>query len=142
MLDKLALYWRCEKCGMDQLGPVGDLPEVGTPICGECGDDMALRQCAALKTGSEQYLLLVPARSIPRRLVVKVQRGLVTEVQGIPDGMLVEVRDYDAPQGGESSSRKIEKDEDGLYLTEVYDGSAEAEKGKPRGRKRSRRKNL
>ncbi len=142
MLDRLALYWRCEKCGMDQLGPVGDLPDVGIPICGECGDDMALQQCAALKTGSDHYLLLVPARGIPHRLVVKVQRGLVTEVQGIPDGILVEVRDYDAPQDGESSHRTIENDEDGAYVAEEYIESAEAEKGESRDRKRRRRKNL
>ncbi len=87
-----------------------------------------LRQCAVRKTGSDQYLLLVPARGIPRRLVVKVHRGLVTEVQGIPEGMRVEVRDYDTPQGSESSSRKIENDDEGPYLAEVYDGSAESER--------------
>lgn len=32
MIDRLNLFWRCAKCGMDQLGPVGDLPEVGIAV--------------------------------------------------------------------------------------------------------------
>jgi hypothetical protein len=44
MVERLNLFWRCAKCGMDQLGPVGDLPDAGIPICSECGDDMARRR--------------------------------------------------------------------------------------------------
>jgi len=123
---------------MDQLGPVGALPDAGIPICSECGDDMALRDGATFSSGSGQKILLVRVQSIPHPLIVKVQRGMVTNVQGIPAGIAVEVRDYDAPRDGESSSRKIESDEDGPYITEIYDGSAEAEKGNTRDRKRRR----
>lgn len=89
---------------------------------------------------THQCLLLIPTRALQHRLVVKVHRGLVTSVHDIPDGMAVEVRDYDAPKDG-PCGRKIEYDEDGRYLAEVYDGSAEAEKGELRDRKRRRRKN-
>ena len=29
MIDRLNLFWRCAKCGIDQLGPVGDIPVAG-----------------------------------------------------------------------------------------------------------------
>lgn len=126
---------------MDQLGPVSDLPGAGIPICRECGDDMELLDGAVLSSGSARKILLVGVQAIPHPLVVRVQRGMVMCVHGIPAGIVVEVRDYDAPRDGGSTGRRIENDDDGPYLTEVYDGSAEAEKGKARDRKR-RRKNV
>lgn len=133
MIDRLNLFWRCAKCGDDQFAPVADLPEAGIPICSECGDDMELRDGAALSSGSGQRILLVGVQAVPHPLIVKVQRGMVMGVQGIPAGIVVEVRDYDSPRDSGSGGRKIESDEDGTYLTEVYDGSAEAEKGESRG---------
>ena len=38
----ISTSWSCDDCGESTSAPLTELPEIGTPVCGDCGDDMDL----------------------------------------------------------------------------------------------------
>ena len=53
-----------------------------------------------------------------RRVVVSVQDGAVLDVEGVPDGMTVEVRDYDT----QDEERGVKRDADGQCYSPLFYG--------------------
>lgn len=81
---------------------------------------MVYEQDIAIKTlliFFKEFLDEGKVRVTPKTIVVEVRGGLVEDITGIPDGIQVEVRDYDVQDAGESQ----ETDSEGYkYRSEIW----------------------
>lgn len=57
-----------------------------------------------------------------RRIEIRLEGGLITEIKGIPRGVVVEVRDYDIEGTVEEDSPDLLTDDDGnQYLSSEFE---------------------
>jgi len=60
--------------------------------------------------------------NMERRIEIRLEGGLITEIKGIPRGVVVEVRDYDIEGTVEEDSPDLLTDDDGnQYLSSEFE---------------------
>jgi hypothetical protein len=99
-------HWRCPDCGRTlstEDWTYADLADRGIPICGDCDRDMELIQ---------------PAPEATQEILVIMEGALIQEIDGIPPGIVVRVKDYDVDGVDED---RLQQDEDGRrYIESVW----------------------